>query len=90
MMYFPPRLKQEASAYDMRNPAGTCKRCTPFSRERVSSSRRLFRPNAERMLSGVAPSWSRRRLLRARFLLAWRLEAGVRCIRGLRLSFPER
>lgn len=28
------------------------------------------------MLSGVAPSWSRRRRLRARFLLACRLEAG--------------
>jgi len=28
------------------------------------------------MLSGVAPSWSRRRRLRARFLRACRLEAG--------------
>ena len=40
------------------------------------------------MLSGVAPSWSRRRLLRARFLLACRLEAGGGEFPGLLSHFP--
>lgn len=40
------------------------------------------------MLSGVAPSWSRRRRLRARFLRACRLEAGGGELPVLPSHFP--
>ena len=40
------------------------------------------------MLSGVAPSWSRRRRLRARFLRACRLEGGGGELPVLLSHFP--
>ena len=42
------------------------------------------------MLSGVAPSWSRHRRLRARFLRACRLEAGGGEFPVLLFHFPAR
>ena len=42
------------------------------------------------MLSGVAPSWSRRRRLRARFLRACRLEGGGGELPVLPSHFPGR